>query len=369
MWRSGTMARRRRPAGSCDARRDSRSAAADYSRRRAQRLMSRYAWRAPESGAVSVAIDDPAGLPADNERFVALGSRGGSKVLVIADGDGSLPLAGARSLQHASDEETVEVVPAARVARLTDEQLASYRGVVLLSTRGLERAARERLMSSVKNGGGLFIAAAPELELAVLAEMTGWQPPLTAAEQAGPLTLAATDVRHPIFRPLRCACRQPRSGAFRSRLARVVRRLVGRRSLLEWHAGAARARLRPRPRPALCVRCRPPVERLSLAPRVRAVRRREPSLRDGGPPSASGLHGGPGAGRGAACSWRLPDHGQSAVCGQRGPAGRVRANGWTRTDFEGYGASIGRGSRRRPPTGGRSEPSHGRVIGSMAWCS
>ncbi len=54
----------------------------------------------------------------------------------------------------------------------------------------------------MNSGGGLFIAAAPELEIAVLAEMTGWQPPLTAVEQAGPLTLAATDVRHPIFRPL-----------------------------------------------------------------------------------------------------------------------------------------------------------------------
>ena len=95
----------------------------------------------------------------------------------------------------------MEVVPASRVASLTDEQLASYRGVVLLSTRGLERSARERLMSSVKNGGGLFIAAAPELEPAVLAEMTGWQPPLTVTEQVGPLTLAATEVRHPIFRP------------------------------------------------------------------------------------------------------------------------------------------------------------------------
>ena len=31
--------------------------------------------------------------------------------------------------------------------------------------------------------------------------MTGWEPRLTASEQAGPLTLAATDVRHPIFRP------------------------------------------------------------------------------------------------------------------------------------------------------------------------
>ena len=48
---------------------------------------------------------------------------------------------------------------------------------------------------------GLFIAAAPDLDVSILAEMTGWQPSLTAVEQGGPLTLAATDLRHPIFRP------------------------------------------------------------------------------------------------------------------------------------------------------------------------
>jgi hypothetical protein len=39
------------------------------------------------------------------------------------------------------------------------------------------------------------------MEVPVLAEMTGWQPPLIAKDQAGPLTLAATDLRHPVFQP------------------------------------------------------------------------------------------------------------------------------------------------------------------------
>jgi hypothetical protein len=81
------------------------------------------------------------------------------------------------------------------------EEVSSYSGVALLSTRGLERTGRERLMSSINAGGGLFIAAGPDLDAAVLAEMTAWRPPLTAVDQAGPLTLAATDLRHPIFRP------------------------------------------------------------------------------------------------------------------------------------------------------------------------
>jgi hypothetical protein len=84
---------------------------------------------------------------------------------------------------------------------MSADQVSNHQGVALLSTRGLERAARERLTAYVKDGGGLFLAASADLEVTVLAEMTGWQPALAASEQSGPLTLAATDLRHPIFRP------------------------------------------------------------------------------------------------------------------------------------------------------------------------
>jgi hypothetical protein len=71
----------------------------------------------------------------------------------------------------------------------------------VLSTRGLDRSGRDRLVTFVMAGGGLFFAAGPDLEIPVLAEMTGWQPPLAAGEQPGPLTLAPTDLRHPVFQP------------------------------------------------------------------------------------------------------------------------------------------------------------------------
>lgn len=168
-------------------------------------------WRAPESGTLSVAVDDAEGLPADDVRFVALGSRGAPKALIV-DGGGSgaegvsvaAGKAGALYLSRAlatSSGEDVDVVPGSRIAALSAEEVSNHQGVALLSTRGLERAGRERLMTYVRGGGGLFIAAAPDVEIPVLGEMTGWQPPLQAVEQAGPLTLAATDLRHPIFRP------------------------------------------------------------------------------------------------------------------------------------------------------------------------
>jgi hypothetical protein len=171
------------------------------------------AWRAPESGSFAVTIDDPEGLSADNTRFVALGSRRAAASLIVA-GDGAGGDGAARSnaagkpsalyLSRAlgtSSGEDVEVVSGSQVAAMSLEQVSNYRGVALVSTRGLERSARERLMSFVNGGGGLFITAAPDVDVSILAEMTGWQPPLTAVEQGGPLTLAATDLRHPIFRP------------------------------------------------------------------------------------------------------------------------------------------------------------------------
>jgi aerotolerance regulator-like protein/VWA domain-containing protein len=185
-------------------------AAADYTAAPGATIEASIGWRAPAAGTLSVALDDTEGLPADNAWFVALGSMGTPQALIITSGivaerpfgTSGRPAAFyvSRALVTTSSED-VEVVPGARVSAMSVDELSNHRGVALLSTHGLERAARERLITYVKNGGGLFVAAAADLEVAVLAEMTGWQPALTAVEQSGPLTLAATDLRHPIFRP------------------------------------------------------------------------------------------------------------------------------------------------------------------------
>ena len=57
-------------------------------------------------------------------------------------------------------------------------------------------------MSYVRNGGGLFIAAAPEVEPGVIAAMFGWDAAAFTVDPAPrQLSLAATDVRHPLLRP------------------------------------------------------------------------------------------------------------------------------------------------------------------------
>jgi len=162
------------------------------------------AWRAPANGALAVSVDDAEGFAADNSRYVALGSRGTAKALIVTAG-GQSGLYLSRALQTSVGEDGgfhVEVVQGSRLAAMPPEQVSSYPIVAVLSTRGLERRARETLGAHIRNGAGLLIAAAPDLEVSVLAGLADWQPPFSAADHAEqPLTLAATDLRHPIFRP------------------------------------------------------------------------------------------------------------------------------------------------------------------------
>lgn len=82
------------------------------------------------------------------------------------------------------------------------EELSRYRAIVLLSTRGLERRARSPVASFVRGGGGLLIAASPDLEPSALSMIFDWQPALAAQEHPmTAATFAATDLRHPIFQP------------------------------------------------------------------------------------------------------------------------------------------------------------------------
>ena len=326
-----------------------------------------------ESGALSVAIDDPDGLPADNVRFVALGSERADRRCSSSRTESRVVPRRGRSEPPAhrrQTEKTVEVVPGSRVARLTDRAAGELsRSGSRFRPAVSSARARERLMSSVKSGGGLFIAAAPELEPAVLAEMTGWQPPLTAVEQVGPLTLAATDLRHPIFRPF---------GALAANLGQVrfdrVWRLSpdgwsvvarfsnGTPALLERALGQRprSCSLRPmsiaggtishstprscRSRSKACGTWRATAASLGTTPSPRRRPKRDTVQAFTGPPTIGRL--------------------RSTWTRERAPRDRIDSDG-----LRGHGATIGRGAPRRPPTGRRSKPSHGRVIGSMAWCS
>jgi hypothetical protein len=160
------------------------------------------AWGAPALGSLAVSVDDPDGTPADDTRYVRLDPVARASMLVVTPAGASQ--AGfyvSRALDAAFDDEGVQaqVVTAPEASGLAD---AEGGAIVLLATRGLDRRAREALAARVRAGGGLVVAAGPDVEPDVLSAIFGWQPALSIAEQAGEaVTLAATDLRHPIFRP------------------------------------------------------------------------------------------------------------------------------------------------------------------------
>jgi hypothetical protein len=84
---------------------------------------------------------------------------------------------------------------------MTPADLAPYSVVAMLSTQGLDRRVRDLLRTFLGAGGGLLIAAAPDVDLSVLSAVLDWQPALAARDRGDAGVLAVNDLRHPIFRP------------------------------------------------------------------------------------------------------------------------------------------------------------------------
>jgi hypothetical protein len=160
------------------------------------------------SGAeASVAIDDRDGVQADNVRYALLkGTMKPAVLIVTATGDLDRDafyvhqaLANAGSGSQTFD---VAGVSGARFGGWLDSRVTGYAAVLVLSTRGLERRGREALASYVARGGGVLIAAGPDVDGDVIADVLGAGAPLVfiTDEKGASRSLAPADVRHPIFR-------------------------------------------------------------------------------------------------------------------------------------------------------------------------
>jgi Aerotolerance regulator N-terminal/von Willebrand factor type A domain len=157
---------------------------------------------APDRGELAVEIDDPDGYAADDKRYLALDPRERTHVLVVG-GDGERSgFYLTRALQAAGGDDgfEVRVVSGRSLSRMDAKEFSQNGAVLILSTRNLDRRAREMLVSFVRAGGGMLVAAAPDVEPSVLATAMGWTG-FSAVEQPADVVLAATDVRHPILRP------------------------------------------------------------------------------------------------------------------------------------------------------------------------
>ena len=166
-------------------------------------------YRVPSTGAIAVSVDDEKGFAADNTRYAVLDPSAHATVLVVTSGASDSGFYVGRAFGATADRgdqrTDAHLVPSASLAREQDdrqEKFGSYAAVVLLSTRALERRAWESMAGFVRAGGGLVIAASPEVDPVVLSSMFNWRPALDGTPAvAAELALSPTDVRHPIFRP------------------------------------------------------------------------------------------------------------------------------------------------------------------------
>lgn len=166
-------------------------------------------------GSIAVTIDDEGGFPADNARHLALDESGSSAVMIVASPEASgfyVQRALAAAQQGDVTSLRATVVAPAQIAAGRAQSIRKQRAVVLLTTRGLDRASREGIAAFVRSGGGLLIAASPDVEPTVVASIFGWPSESFHNTEAREGSLTATDVRHPIFRPF---------GAFAANLGNV----------------------------------------------------------------------------------------------------------------------------------------------------
>jgi hypothetical protein len=154
---------------------------------------------------VSVAVEDREGLQANNERYAVVGETDRPSVLVVS-GNGDLEreafyLNAALAAGAPGGGYEVTGIGGAALGNAGSDRLATYSAVVLVSTRGVEHRGREMLARYVKDGGGLLIAAGPEIDGDVVSEVPGDVKLRVSAVDAkpAPRTLAAADRRHPVF--------------------------------------------------------------------------------------------------------------------------------------------------------------------------
>ena len=167
---------------------------------------------APRGEAAAVRVEDPDGLSADNVRYAVLGGTSQPSVLVVTgSGDvgreafyvqqalaaGAAPVQGYRAPGMSAAQLSAS---GAGGGRLEDNA-----AVLLLSTRGLERRGREALAAYTQHGGGLFVAAGPDVDGEVASDVIGGASTLRIVRDEGARqvsrTLAPADGRHPIFQP------------------------------------------------------------------------------------------------------------------------------------------------------------------------
>lgn len=159
----------------------------------------------PGVARLAATVDDPDGYVADNVRFTLAETRTLPRILIVNGGPAStngfyLSRALLAEAEDGPDFEVTSVTGGA-FAAMPAARVKEQSVIMLLSTQGLDRRVRDHLAQFITGGGGLFVVAGPEVDPAVVSTVLDWQPALAPGEARDAGVLAATDLRHPVFRP------------------------------------------------------------------------------------------------------------------------------------------------------------------------
>lgn len=160
----------------------------------------------PSRGAVAVAVEDDTGYAADNVRYAVLDPpRPRRLVAVVNPGREAEALYLTKAIAAADPDGALIVdTLAADAIGARDGALDVYEAIVILGSRGFDARAGAALGAALERGSGLLLAAGPSLDWPWLAGQlpAGIRLRASGVETASaPVSLAATDIRHPVFRP------------------------------------------------------------------------------------------------------------------------------------------------------------------------
>lgn len=158
-----------------------------------------------QGGGLTASIADRDGFLADNARHAVLDARNATSVLALtASGHPSEALYLERALAVADGPGgfRFRAIRAAAFAAFEAGPAGELDVIVIAGTTGLDERGRERLAQFVRGGGGLLVAAGPDVEPAILTQAlsgvvsTSWR-----VRPAAAVSFAPADGRHPVFRP------------------------------------------------------------------------------------------------------------------------------------------------------------------------
>lgn len=162
----------------------------------------------PDARWASAAVEDQGGVGGDNTRYIVLGAASAPTVLVLTSTGGlnrdAFYVEQALASGSGRDAYAAEGASGGDLQSWDQRRVDAQAAVLLLSTRGLERRGRQLLAEYIRTGGGLAIAAGPDVDGDVIADLFGGSrigivKPDTRS-RAADRVLSPLDVRHPLFR-------------------------------------------------------------------------------------------------------------------------------------------------------------------------